>query len=156
MSKALCSAQASSKDSKPKYRLQLDLKCYSRFSNSVSKGSTGWWLEDQLASCEPQTHWSLSVWGSPKPWVIYQVLEPLPRFQIHFRRVQLILEPSFIWLAYYLMYYINMKLQLPKYYLFTHHFYCSQAETSYCLQTLHQFKYQHQLALQYFNLYNLC
>ena len=41
------------KDLKPKYCLQLSLKCYSRFSYLVSKGGTGWWLEDRLASCEP-------------------------------------------------------------------------------------------------------
>jgi hypothetical protein len=77
-------------------------------------------------------------------------------FQIHSQRVQPILKPSFVWLVYYLMYYINTKLWLPKYHPFTLHLYRSQTKTSYHLQTLHQFKYQHQLALRYFNLYNLC
>ena len=33
----------------------------SRFSYSVSKGGTGWWLKDQLASRKPQTCWNLMV-----------------------------------------------------------------------------------------------
>ena len=43
-----------------------------------------------------------------------------------------------------------------KYHLFTLHLYRSQTKTPYHLQTSHQFKYQHWLALQYFNLYNPC
>ena len=39
----------------------------SQFSYSVSKGSTGWWLKDRLASCEPQTHWNLMNQRSPRP-----------------------------------------------------------------------------------------
>ena len=35
-------------------------------------------------------------------------------FQVCSRRVQPIVEPSFIWLVYYLMYYIHAKLQLAQ------------------------------------------
>ena len=49
--------------------------------------------------------------GSLRPWVICRVFEPLLRFQVHSRRVQPILEPSSVWLVYYLMYSINMKLR---------------------------------------------
>ena len=41
------------------------LKRYSRFSYSVSKGGTGWWLEDRLALHELQTRWNLQI---RDPW----------------------------------------------------------------------------------------
>ena len=82
------------------------------------------------------------------------MFEPLLRFQTHSPRIQSILELSFVLLDYYLMYIINTKLRLPKYNSFTLHLNRSQTETSYRLRTSHQFKYQHRLALRYFNLYN--
>ena len=52
--------------SKVKYCQLLKLKPCSQFSNSGSKGNTGWWLENHCVSCKPQTCWDLSAFVFPK------------------------------------------------------------------------------------------
>ena len=79
-----------------KYCQLLKPNPYSQFSNSASKSSTDWWLENWLGLHKSQPCWDLWALVSLKSWVTSPVLEPLLGFQDCSKTVQLILKYSFI------------------------------------------------------------
>ena len=113
--------------------------------NIQSKGGTGWWLENHFVSPKPQTCWNLSALVFLKPWVTYQVFEPLTRVSDLFPE-----SPTDSWVFLYmimlfLMYYINTKFYIITLSLYI--FIALKLRISYYLTKSHQFMYLHWLTL---------